>query len=79
VRGGFCVDDDGPGVPPEERDEVFAPGYTTADDGSGFGLLSVRQIALAHDWSVAVRDSPAGGARFAVTGVETARPDRRNA
>jgi PAS domain S-box-containing protein len=72
VRGGFCVDDDGPGVPEGERESVFAPGYTTAADGSGFGLLSVRQIALAHDWSVAVRDSPAGGARFAVTGVETA-------
>jgi PAS domain S-box-containing protein len=72
LPGGFCVDDDGPGIPPAERESVFAPGYTTAEDGSGVGLLSVRQIALAHDWEVAVRENPSGGARIAVTGVEAA-------
>lgn len=73
LSGGFCVDDDGPGVPSAERESVFAPGYTTAADGSGFGLMSVHQIALAHDWDVTPRESPSGGARVAVTGVEAAK------
>ncbi len=73
---GFCVDDDGPGIPAEDRESVFAPGYTTDPDGTGFGLLSVQQIAIAHDWSVDAASSPSGGARIAVTGVEQAsRPD----
>jgi PAS domain S-box-containing protein len=71
IPGGFAVDDDGPGIPEDERESVFAPGYTTSADGSGFGLLSVRQVALAHDWTVTATESPEGGARIAVTGVET--------
>ena len=41
-----------------------------ADDGTGFGLTSVRQIALAHGWEVAVTESEDGGARFEVTDVD---------
>jgi PAS domain S-box-containing protein len=70
VSGGFCVDDDGPGVPAEDRESVFAPGYTTDSDGTGFGLLSVQQIALAHDWSVRAASNPSGGTRIVATGVE---------
>ncbi|UIO98435.1 HAMP domain-containing histidine kinase [Halobaculum sp. CBA1158] len=62
--GGFAVSDDGPGIPPEDRDAVFDRGYTTADDGTGFGLAIVRDIADAHGWTAAVAESDAGGARF---------------
>jgi PAS domain S-box-containing protein len=68
VRGtedGFAVADDGHGVPPEERDEVFERGYSTAD-GTGFGLSIVKTVAEAHGWTVTVGESEAGGARFEV-------------
>jgi two-component sensor histidine kinase/PAS domain-containing protein len=64
---GFFVADDGPGIPSEERTEVFETGYTTAEDGTGFGLNIVRQIAEAHGWRVELTDGPDGGARFEFT------------
>jgi PAS domain S-box-containing protein len=53
---GFYVEDDGPGVPPDERESVFEMGYTTRETGTGFGLAIVREIAEAHGWLVAVTD-----------------------
>jgi len=70
VRGGFFVADDGPGIPPEERDRVFEVGYTNAEDGTGFGLNIVREIVEAHDWSIRVTEGDGGGARFEVTNVQ---------
>jgi len=61
---GFYVADDGPGIPEYERDEVFDLGYTTAEDGTGFGLAIVEEIAARHDWSIDVTESTDGGARF---------------
>jgi signal transduction histidine kinase len=59
--GGFSVVDDGPGIPPDVRDDVFGIGYTTAE-GTDFGLDTVERIAEAHTWSVI--ESEEGGARF---------------
>jgi PAS domain S-box-containing protein len=70
VADGFYVADDGPGVPPEDRDDVFEAGYSTADDGTGFGLRIVEQVADAHGWRVEVTESADGGARFEVRAVE---------
>jgi len=67
---GFAVADDGCGIPADERGTVFESGYTTASDGTGFGLTIVREIADAHGWDVTVTGSADGGARFEVTGVE---------
>ncbi|MGB9952239.1 PAS domain S-box protein [Haloarcula marismortui] len=72
LAGGFYVEDTGPGIPPEERDEVFEAGHSTAVNGTGFGLRIVEQIADAHGWTVTVTDSESGGARFEFHGVETA-------
>ncbi|NHN61500.1 MULTISPECIES: PAS domain S-box protein [Halorussus] len=63
---GFYVEDDGQGIPPDEREKVFEHGHTTADDGSGLGLAIVSSIAEAHGWEVGVTDGEAGGARFEV-------------
>lgn len=72
LENGFYVDDNGPGISENERDDVFNAGYTTAKDGTGFGLSIVKQIADAHDWKVRVIDGSNGGACFEITGVEFA-------
>jgi PAS domain S-box-containing protein len=63
VRG-FYVEDDGSGIPPDERDQVFEHGYSTDTDGTGFGLAIVGAVADAHGWDVRVTEGTAGGARF---------------
>jgi PAS domain S-box-containing protein len=70
LDGGFYVEDDGPGIPESERDEVFESGYSTSDSGTGFGLVIVKRIAEAHGWDVAVTEGVSGGARFEITNVE---------
>jgi signal transduction histidine kinase len=70
LDGGFYVADDGPGIPPDERDDIFDAGYSTSVEGTGFGLNIVQRIADAHDWSVDVTESQSGGARFEITGVD---------
>jgi two-component system osmolarity sensor histidine kinase EnvZ len=63
------VDDDGPGVPAEARDEVFRP-FVRLDEarnqdesGSGLGLSIARDIARSHGGEVWLGDSPLGGLR----------------
>jgi signal transduction histidine kinase len=73
LDGGFYVEDDGPGIPPDEREAVFESGYSTAEDGTGFGLQIVEQIADAHGWRVRVTAGDDGGTRFEVTPAEPAR------
>jgi PAS domain S-box-containing protein len=63
-RRGFYVEDDGEGIPPEVRDDVFEYGFTTEKGGSGFGLGIVSSVAEAHGWEVSVEESDEGGARF---------------
>ena len=64
TEDGFYVADDGPGIPPERREQVFEQGYSTDDDGTGFGLGVVDQIADAHGWELDLVESTDGGARF---------------
>ena len=71
VETGFYVEDDGPGIPEERRENVFVPGYSTADEGTGFGLSIAKQIIEAHDWEVRITDGVTGGARFEITGLES--------
>lgn len=67
---GFYVEDDGPGIPPEHREQVFETGFSTATDGTGFGLSIVQQVVDAHGWGIHVTGGLDGGARFKITGVE---------
>lgn len=70
--GGFYVADNGRGIPPEKREDVFNAGHSLSSEGTGFGLAIVEQIVAAHGWEILVTDSDSGGTRFEVTGV-TAR------
>jgi signal transduction histidine kinase len=67
------VGDDGPGIAPDEADRIFESGYTTSDEGTGWGLAIVDSIAEAHDWTVTVTRSEAGGARFEIRDAEVTR------
>jgi len=67
---GFFVADDGPGIPPADREAVFERGYSTVEEGTGFGLSIVQSIASAHGWQIEAAESADGGARFDVTGVD---------
>ena len=71
---GFYVEDDGPGIPPDERDAVFEAGYSRSADGTGFGLSIVERVVDAHGWHVRVTDGADGGARFEITTVEFVAP-----
>jgi signal transduction histidine kinase len=66
---GFYIEDDGPGIPSDERDAIFEAGYSKSTDGTGFGLSIVEQIVTAHDWHIRVTDGTDGGARFEITNV----------
>jgi len=68
--GGFVIVDDGPGVPPDDRENIFERGYTTTRDGTGLGLYIVSEIAAAHGWDVTLADSAESGARIEITGVD---------
>jgi PAS domain S-box-containing protein len=60
----YTIDDNGPGVPRDERQRIFTPFFTTKDSGTGLGLAIAHTIAALHGGSLSVDDSPLGGARF---------------
>lgn len=73
ARGGgeavqITVDDDGPGIPAERREEAFRPfvrldGASGASSHTGLGLTIARDIVRAHGGEIALEDSPRGGLR----------------
>ncbi len=70
---GFYVADDGRGIPEGDREKVFESGFSTTQDGTGFGLPIVKAVIEAHGWEIAITESEDGGARFEVTGLEGTR------
>ena len=68
----IAVEDDGPGIPEEERDRIFEPFYRLdrsrdrATGGFGLGLSIARKAVLLHGGSLTVEDSDLGGARFVI-------------
>jgi len=64
----ITVEDDGPGIPLELREQIFTPFFTTrsAGDGTGLGLYLVKEIVDEHRGCLIVDVPPQGGTRFAV-------------
>lgn len=60
------VTDSGHGIPPELRERVFEPFFTTRTSGTGLGLAIVRHVVEAHGGSIAVAPGADGGTRFAL-------------
>jgi two-component system sensor histidine kinase PilS (NtrC family) len=63
------VIDDGPGLPPELRSNLFEPFFTTSPGGTGLGLYLAREICEANGATLEYVDS-VSGARFSVTCAE---------
>jgi signal transduction histidine kinase len=61
------IRDNGPGVPPERRKEIFKPYFTTHQKGTGLGLAVVQQIVLAHGWEIECLPNEPKGAVFRIT------------
>jgi signal transduction histidine kinase len=66
------VRDNGPGVPPDRRTEIFKPYFTTQKKGTGLGLAVVQQIVLAHGWEVECLGNEPQGAVFRITHLKLA-------
>jgi len=74
TRGSLTVivDDDGPGIPPDSREDVFKP-FVRLDNarnldasGTGLGLAIARDVARSHGGDITLDDSPMGGLRAVV-------------
>jgi signal transduction histidine kinase len=63
----ICVTDNGPGIPPENLDEIFVPFFTTRRNGSGIGLSISRQIMKVHGGNLKVRSVPGKETTFCLS------------
>jgi signal transduction histidine kinase len=64
--------DNGPGVLPDHRTEIFKPYFTTHQNGTGLGLAVVQQIVLAHGWEIECVTNQPRGAIFRITHLKPA-------
>ena len=68
----IVIDDDGPGIPSESREDVFKPFFrldksrNAATGGVGLGLTIARDVLRGHGGDVTIGDSPLGGVRARV-------------
>jgi two-component system sensor kinase FixL len=67
--GGSCLiafSDHGPGIPPEIREKIFTPFFTTKAKGTGLGLPTAKRFVEAHLGSITIDCPPAGGTTVSV-------------
>jgi two-component system sensor histidine kinase PilS (NtrC family) len=69
VAGGWCrvaFADAGPGIPPEIREKIFTPFFTTKSRGTGLGLATAKRLVDAHRGTIRVDCPPSGGTTVTV-------------
>jgi signal transduction histidine kinase len=69
------ISDNGPGVPAENRPEIFKPYFTTNEEGTGLGLAVVQQIILAHGWDIQCLPNDPAGALFRIAHIKVKHKD----
>ena len=69
LEDGFYIEDDGPGIPSEDRELIFETGYSTRQNGTGLGLGIVKRIVDAHGWKLQVTETATDSARFEIRDV----------
>lgn len=69
------IRDNGPGVPPELRSEIFKPYFTTHQKGTGLGLAVVQQIVLVHGWEIRCLANQPRGALFRLSRLKPVAPN----
>ncbi len=62
----FYFEDDGPGIPSQQREQVLEPFYTTKSEGTGLGLYLVQEIVNAHGGKLLLEDTEPTGTRVIV-------------
>ena len=62
----LAVSDDGPGLTPEQEEQLFVPGFTTKAHGSGLGLTLVERIVTDHGGTLEVESAPGAGTTFVI-------------
>jgi signal transduction histidine kinase len=62
----ISIEDTGGGIPPEVRDQLFTPFFTTKVDGQGIGLTLVQEILLSHGFAFALESRPDGTTVFSI-------------
>jgi two-component system nitrogen regulation sensor histidine kinase NtrY len=67
-NGSFRIEvaDSGPGIPPGDRDNLFAPYFSTKRRGTGLGLAIVHKVVTDHRGTIRVEDNTPHGARFVI-------------
>lgn len=66
----FTIKDNGEGILPEVREQIFVPFFTTKPNGSDIGLSLCRQIITLHDGSILVHSEPGSGSEFVLEFTE---------
>src|SRR5208337_1301947 len=62
----IAIDDSGPGVPADLREQIFYPFFTTKERGSGVGLAMAQKIVASHGGSLSLESEGGPGADFRV-------------
>lgn len=62
----ITISDEGPGIPPDVREKVFTPFFTTKSRGTGLGLSTARRVIEAHQGTIGIDCPPHGGTRVTI-------------